>query len=279
MAEIKGINVGVLDLDEIDVGRRVRAVSVSAVNIIAASIEDLGSVTSPIHVRKTKKGYCLIDDAHRLAAAQQLGMSTIPAKVWQCTADQAALMESDANISTAHMPPLELAVSLAARKRTYQKLHPETRQGHAGAKGRWTDEMQRNSSSFASWMADVFQITPRQVRKIIAAGEGLTSDQIRWLREAPKPVTLADLQALSKVDDENRSAVCIKLTNGDAKSVADAVKRLRAPSETPVKDPVETAFKALREAWSRAPKAARKRFLSHEAADIYDFLIAEGMIK
>ncbi len=307
MAPVREIKVIDLPLDEIEVGNRIRMVSPSAVNIIAMSIEDLAVLTDPIHVRKIKNGYRLIDGAHRFAAVKQLGWSSVPTKVWQCTADQAELMESDANISTAHMPPLELAISLAARKRSYQKLHPETRQGHAGAKGRWTDDMQANSSSFASWMGSVLGVTTRQVQKIIAAGEGLTADQIRWLRAAPKPVTQADLQTLAKVpDDTQRSKICISLTNGEAKSAADALKRLSDPASKPVKDPVEEAFKDLREAWSRAPKVARDRFLvtdvkdmafeledawtqasvdnrkaffTANAAELYDFLIAEGMIK
>ncbi|MDX8354325.1 ParB/RepB/Spo0J family partition protein [Cognatiyoonia sp. IB215182] len=280
MKPVKEIKVVDISLDEIEVGNRIRMVSPSAVNVIAMSIEDLAVLTDPIHVRKIKNGYRLIDGAHRVAAVKKLGWSSVPTKVWQCTADQAELMESDANISTTHLPPLELAVSLAARKKTYEKLHPETRRGHAGAAARWSHKVQTTEMSFASWMADLHGVTKRHIERIISAGDQLTSDQIRWLRNAPKQVTMADLQTLAKTgDDSQRSKVCIALNNGEAKSAAAAIKRLRAPSETPDKDPVEQAFTSLRRAWDRAPKAARKRFLSHHASDIYDFLIAEGMIQ
>ena len=69
---------------------------------------------------------------------------------------------------------------------------------------------------------------------------------------------------VERLQPELRDVVA-QLAVGEAKSAGDALKRhLMATGQAPVKvdlDPVEAAFKALREAWSRAPKAAKRRFV------------------
>lgn len=273
MADIKEIRIIDVPLDQVEVGDRVRKVDPSAVNIIAMSITDLGLITSPIHLRKVKGSFRLIDGAHRYSAAVQLGMTEIPAKIWECTADQAELMESDANISTAHTSPLDLAVSLAARKRTYQKLHPETRRGTAGSASRWGHKMQETEMSFASWMGDVYGVTARQVNRIIAAGDNLTPEEVAALREAPQPVKMADLYVISKADPTQRNLVCKALSEGKAKNAASALKSIKSNGvQPPVKDPVEEAFAKLRETWGRAPRAARRRFVETYAEDLAELL-------
>ena len=255
------------------VGDRIRMVSPSAVNIIAMSIEDLGAITSPIHVRKMKTGYRLIDGAHRYAAATKLGLETIPAKVWHCTGDQAELMESDANISTAHMPPLELAVSLAARKKTYQKIHPETRQGYAGAKSRWGHRDQETEMSFASWMADVLGVTARQVTRIIAAGDNLEGIEIQALRGAPKPVKMADLYAISKIGQKyDRVRVCDALGKGKAKNATDALRQIYAKPGDAVRSNADKQLRALDDAFARAGKSARRQFVADHADALRELL-------
>ncbi|MFA8441566.1 ParB/RepB/Spo0J family partition protein [Yoonia sp.] len=305
----KELRVIDMPLDEIEVGNRVRMVSPSAVNIIAMSIEDLGAITSAIHVRKTRTGYRLIDGAHRYAAATKLGHTTIPTKVWECTADQAELMESDANISMAHMQPLELAVSLAARKKTYQKIHPETRQGHAGAKSRWGHKVKETEMSFSSWMADLFGVTPRHISRIIAAGDSLDAEEIRLLRDAPNKLAMSDLQTIGKIEDhKRRRRVCELMAEGKVKNAGAALRQIAPPKAKAAskEDPVEQSLNSLRDAWKRAPKVARDRFVALDVADmaleledawtradadarkafftanaaeLYDFLIVEGMIK
>ncbi|SNS44908.1 ParB/RepB/Spo0J family partition protein [Antarctobacter heliothermus] len=254
-----------LPVDEID---RVTPLREKAVEIIKASVEEVGAIRDPIHVRKARDGYQLIDGRHRLEVARQLGHETISAKVWECTLDQARLMEADANVSFTHMQPLDLAVSLAARKDIYETLHPETARGTAGALAK--HGRQRTNLSFAEFVGDLVGLSPRQVRRIVSAGAALTSDQVRWLRAAPKSPTMSDLQAISKItDDAERAKVCLALSNGEAGTVNAARKAYRQGDVEPApKDPVEEGFQGLMKAWTRAPMAARRRFLDHMSEDI-----------
>ena len=173
------------------------------------------------------------------------------------------LMEVDDNIAGAELTALDTAVFLAERKRLYEKLHPEAKQGFAGAAARWDATDTMSVASFAAATAEKFGLTDRHVRRMVAAGAALSPQEAQQLREAQKPITLKDLQVISKVKPAERREIVAQLVVGEAKSAADALKRhQQATGQAPVKrdlDPVEAAFKALREAWSRAPKSAKQR--------------------
>lgn len=263
---------------DVDARHRLRPVSEAGVESLIASIRELGVMKDAIHVRKRKDGrLALIAGGHRLEAARRLGWETIPAKVWsEVTDDWARLMEIDDNLAGAEMDALDTAVFLADRKRIYEKLHPETvaRTGAALVAARWNTAELSSVVSFATATAQKFGMTDRQVRKIIAAGWALGPDEVSRLRRAPKAVTLADLQALSKAEVTERYHIVAALAEGRARSAAEASRQWRAGPTgapvTPVKDPVEAAFKDLLAAWKRAPMAARKRFLLEQAREVWD---------
>jgi len=266
---------GPVPVAEIEAKNRLRPVSEAGVEALKASIIETGVMKDAIHVRRKKGGVLvLIAGAHRLEAARQLGWAEIEAKVWtDVTDDWSRLMEIDDNLAGAEMGPLDTAVFLAERKAVYERLHPETR--HGG--DRKSVEFQNQADimsvrSFAAATAEKFGISDRHVRRMIEIGSTLSRDEVRWLRAAPAPVRLNDLQALAKIGDaKDRSQVCIRLSNG-AKSAADAWRshRLEAGDEAPVKDPVEEAFIALSKAWARAPMAAKKRFLINHRHEIWE---------
>lgn len=265
--------VSEIRIAEIKVGPRIRPVSESAVQAIQQSVLDIGQITSPIHVRKVKGGYELIDGAHRLEVATRLQHVTIEARVWSCTADEARLMEGDANLATAHLAPLELAVSLAERKRAYLKLHPETAKGFAGAKSRW-DATETNS--FASWMAALFGVTDRQIRNIVSVGEALQPEEVHQLRAAPNALRMNDLMHIGKIGEpDERAEVVAILAAGQAKkaAAAHAAAKARKGLAPPPKSPVEQALKTLREAWLRAPKEAKRRFVKAEFDALEDLVL------
>lgn len=246
-------------------GNRLRPVSSAAVASLIASIGELGVMKDAVHVRKKHDGKLhLIAGAHRLQAAKELGWDQIPAKVWtNVTDDWARLMEVDDNIAGAELTALDTAVFLAERKRLYEKLHPETRAGVAGGLAR--QGLANDIVSFAESSAEKFGLSRRHVERMVAAGAALSPDEAQQLREAQKPITLKDLQVIAKVKPEQRREIVAQLTVGEAKSAGDALKRhLMATGQAPVKvdlDPVEAAFKTLWETWSRAPKAAKRRFV------------------
>lgn len=258
---------------------RLRPVTEAGVESLIASIRETGVMKDAIHVRKKKGGaLVLMAGAHRLEAARRLGWEQVEAKVWaDVTDDWARLIEVDDNLAGAEMNALDTALFLAERKRVYEKLHPETVQkvGAALVAARWHTADIMSVVSFAAATAEKFGVTDRHVRRLVAIGAALSRDEVRWLRAAKAAVTLADLQTLAKLDDEHeRKQVCIALSNGAAPSAAAVLRAHRAPgsgaAEAAAKDPVEAAFKALSQAWGRAPMAAKKRFLFERAAEVWD---------
>lgn len=261
---------------EVHTQGRLRPVSMAAVASLVASITELGVMKDAIHVRKKHNGELhLIAGAHRLQAATEMGWAEVPAKVWtNVTDDWARLMEVDDNIAGAELTALDTAVFLAERKRLYEKLHPEARAaiGSELVAKRWNTADMMSVVSFAAATAEKFGLTDRHVRRMVAAGAALSPQEAQQLREAQKPVTLKDLQVIAKVKPAERREIVAQLVVGEAKSATDALKRhQQATGQAPVKrdlDPVEAAFKALREAWSRAPKAAKQRFVEQQYGEL-----------
>lgn len=258
-----------IPLADIDVGQRIRPVSETALESLLASIRETGHMADEIHVRKVPGGqHVLIAGGHRLEAAKRLEWPTIRAKVWKCSGQWARLWELDDNLAHAELDTLELATFLASRKALFHKMHPESAGGKAGAAARWEDAT--DIVSFASTIAEKRGISERHVRRLTSAGEALTPDQKRRLRDAPKAPTLADLTALAKEGDEAaRSHAITAFSNGDAKSVKAA---LAARQNKPVKNPVQTAHEGLLNAFRRAPMAAKRAFVRDYADDLAQLL-------
>lgn len=256
---------------EVETGTRLRPVSEAGVEAILASITELGVMKDAIHVRKTKTGLVLIAGGHRLEAARRLGWDEVPAKVWRCSKRWAQLMEVDDNLASAELNALDTAVFLAERKRLYEELHPETKAGVAGGLAR--HGLATDTVSFAKTTAEKFGLSARHVERLVAAGAILSKDEVRWLRSAPRPVSVRDLQALSRMEDTHeRSQVCIALSNGTAKTASQAQGVVRGGDEEAVQHPTDAQFNALRSAWSRACVAARARFVEAHEADLAAYL-------
>lgn len=270
MREPRLVQTGPVPVAEVDDSKRLRPVSEAGVESLIASVAELGVMKDPVHVRRVKSGaLVLIAGGHRLEAARRLGWEEIEAKVWtDVTDDWARLMEIDDNLAGAEMNALDTAVFLAERKRVYEKLHPETKHGVAGAIARWDAS---DIVSFASATAEKFGVSRRHIERLVAAGTKLGTDEVRQLRGAPRPVTLKDLTEISKIANPvERYDVVARLSQGSDKSAAAARKSLSQDAGTtpPPKDPVEEAFQQLLKAWSRAPMAAKRRFADELSGEI-----------
>ncbi|SNS87378.1 Chromosome segregation protein Spo0J, contains ParB-like nuclease domain [[Luteovulum] sphaeroides subsp. megalophilum] len=273
MKEPKLLSTGRVPVAEIETKGRLRPVSEAGVESLLASIRETGVMKDAIHIRKKKDGLHLIAGGHRLEAARRLGWPDIEAKVWtDVTDDWARLMEIDDNLAGAEMNALDTAVFLAARKAVYERLHPETKQatGATLAAKRWNPADIVSVASFATATAEKFGLTDRHVRRMISAGSALGPDQVRALRQAPRPVSLKDLTDIAKITQAtDRYAVVERLSSGRAKSAADALRSLRqGADEGGIKSPVDEALAAILKAWKRAPAAARRRFVVDQHADL-----------
>ncbi|MBP0483971.1 ParB/RepB/Spo0J family partition protein [Sagittula salina] len=278
-----------LPLDEIGLGDRLRPVSPAGVEALKASIRDLGVIKDAIHVRKIKKtgAYVLLAGGHRLTAARALrdegmaGMDPIKVVCWSCNDDFAKLMEIDDNLAGAELTPLDTAVFLAERKKVYEKLHPETRaQVGAGLVAkRWDTAETISVVSFAESVSERLGCTPRHVRSFVRAGEALSGGDARRLRSAPRPVTLADLVELSKITHSGeRIHVVDALAQGRARNATAARAQYRSDlGEGPApKDATDAGHARLKDAWTRANKAARRRFLEDLGTEVRALLDEMG---
>lgn len=262
-------------LADVNARQRLRPVSDAGVQAILASVEEIGRIKDPIHVRKSKKGLTLLAGGHRLGAYAALGETEADAWVWSgITDDHARLIEIDDNLAGAEMCPLDTAVFLAERKRVYERLHPETKRGGDRKSVEFQNQTDIESvRSFVNTTAEKFGLSERHIRRLVEAGEKLGVDSAR-LRAAPRPVALKDLIEIAKVGEvSERYAIIDALIEGTAKSAAEARRTWKAAEgglESVVKDPVETAFIALSKAWARAPMAAKKWFLMRHRSEVWE---------
>jgi ParB family transcriptional regulator, chromosome partitioning protein len=265
-----------LPVSDIIVAQRLRPFAEAEVLALVDLIAEFGQ-TTPILVRRTKKGFVLVDGLHRLEATKRAGLETIPVRAYRMTDEDAQLLETSQNL-VGGLSPLDDVVFLAAWKRAHLAKHPDTAQGVAGALAK--HGLQANSSSFAEIVASKRAVSVRQVQKIIAAGEKLGPDSAR-LRHAKKQITLADLIEISKIGQPTeRYDVVDALIEGKAKSAADARRAWALKErggEAPVKDPVEEAFTALAKAWARAGAVSRRRFVTAHFDDLNWMLEDEAL--
>ncbi|AZV77961.1 hypothetical protein EBB79_08675 [Parasedimentitalea marina] len=99
------------------------------------------------------------------------------------------------------------------------------------------------------------------------------------MREAPRKVQFTDLEQIAKCGDaSDRANICRALGNGSAKSSKEILARKKSPG-TAVKDPVEAASGKLNDAYSRAPKEARRRFAQDHSDELLELLGEDVSIK
>lgn len=247
---------------------RLRPISEAKVAALMQVIGE-GVFLGAITVRRAGKVNTLIDGGHRLEAMRRLGRETIRADVLDCSASEARQLEVTGNL-TAGMTPIQDAIFLGVYQAEYEKLHPETKGGVAGALAR--HGVQTTNLTFAELVAETRQISPRQVQRIVAAGRSLTRDERDALQSVSHRIAISEIEKLGKIGDQPMRARAVEALL-EGKKVAAAIRAAKAEEsglEGVVKDPVEEAFIALSKAWARAPMAAKKRFLMQYRSEVWE---------
>lgn len=258
-----------LNISDITIGERLRPVDECHLSVLMQLIREHG-FTSPILVRRVRDGFELVDGAHRLTAMSRLKHESISVYAVRCTNAEARSLEAGQNL-VGGMSPLDDALFLAAYAQAYEERYPETKQGTAGALAK--HDLATELSSFADVIAGTRGITPRQARKIAAAGRRISREEADKLRAAPRQVTLKDVDRIGRIADAGtRGSVIKMLSEGTAKSAEKALKAQTSEPGAAVEDPVKQAVKRLSDAWSRAPKEARRRFVAQESAGLFNLL-------
>lgn len=264
-----------LPISDIQVEERLRTASAPAVASIVSSIQEVGGILQPLLVRRIKGGYRLMDGLHRLTAAKEAGLKEVPVQVTECTNDEAIRIEVDANVAGAPLTPLDMAVFLAEHKKLYELENPEATRAYKAAHAKNSDHTDKMSvRSFAANAAEVFGKGERQIFRLISVGEKLSREEIAQLRNAPNRVQFKDLEHIAKCSKQaDRSTICAALGSGEAKSAKEVLNRKGAPGQ-PTQSTPEAQAEKLSEAFDRASKAARLKFV-RSYMDVLADLLAE----
>ncbi len=269
MREARLIKTAEIPLDDIDASARLRPVNDASVEALMASIETLGRMKDEIHVRKVAhqdNRLVLIAGGHRLEAAKRLGWETIAAKVWDCADDWARLLEIDDNLAHGELSTIELSVFLVERKRVYEKLYPETKQG--GNRGnQHTGGRQNDIMSFCQSTAEKRSLTTRQIERYIKAGERLSNLEIRDLYQINP--SQADLLALAEVDNvAERKLYMDSVLKGEAKNLKKAISQARPKDKLSEKEQDERDLSGLNEAFKRASMRTKRAFVEENSEEL-----------
>ncbi|AUC54270.1 chromosome partitioning protein ParB [Sagittula sp. P11] len=265
-----------LKIADIEVSGRLRPASEAGVAALVTSYAEVGPL-HPVHVRKMpKQRWRLMTGLHRLTAHREMGWDEIDVVAWQCNDAYATMMEIDDNLAGSELSILDTAVFLAARKETYETLHPETKAttGADLAAKRWDASDSVSLASFTATTAEKIGKSKRQVERLVRAGFAVRG-HAHQLRKAPRPVSLADMMQIAKIDEvTERYFVIEQLETGAAPSAAVARKKFGSQNgkERAPLDATDAAFSRLLDAWTRAPKAARRRFIEERGGEVQQLL-------
>lgn len=255
------------DIDRINVGERLRAVDPDHVAVIADSIRQCGRVLQPVAITQTLAGdWMLVAGAHRLAAARMVGHTEIPVVIHEeLNGLQAKLIEIDENLLRHELNPLDRAVFLAERKRVYEKMHPETKNGAQGGKGGKTNE--NDTMSFSKDAAEKIGLNPRTIERSVRIATSLSPEVRKNLVGTELSKNQSELLLLAKQEpDAQVKIVELILDQKDGvKSVKAAIERTSGKPKM-VADTTQAEIKKLMDAWRHSGLTARRTFVRELSA-------------
>lgn len=250
-------------IDQIDASERLREISEAHAQVIAASMLEHESAggrrqLQPIELVQRGDGYRLVFGAHRLRAHQINRWDEIDAEIVTLTDAGLRLREIDENLIRHELTALDRARFLAERKRLYEAVHPETKNG--------SNQHTRGSAimanpSFGDDIAEKTGLSYRTVARAVALIDNLAPTAIDRLRDTPLASNQAALEALSKQPHERQLAALDHLfaAENPAPSVNAAFDRIDGKV---VKPAAELKVSKLIDQWGRLGAKERAEFLT-----------------
>ena len=231
-----------LELDQIDLGQRLRTVNAGTVQHLAESMKIHG-LQYPIQVRMDGDRYALVSGAHRLQAARHLAWPHIEAFVLDLLDDDTlALLEIDENLMRAELNPLDRGVFLARRKEIYERLYPETRRG--GDRRSSTFQGQNDDGTHRGFVAETASFTPFSpwtIRRALRIGEKIVPELREELAITAIAYREGDLFTISGLDDDEQQLVLEDLQTAEyeVRRLSDIHPRREPEEEEPPEEPPE----------------------------------------
>lgn len=179
-------NIVLLDPNEVFVPEnRFRKLNEKFVKQLAESINKSGQ----LQIIRVDKNGNLIDGNHRLEACRLLKIKVKAEIVDSYDNDILELEEIDTNLVRNELTVREKEDHLAERKRLYEKLFPETKQGGAGKGG-------NDVKSFTEDTAEKLNVSKKTVERAVKRAEN-ASEEVKDARDN-KEISSADMDAIIK---------------------------------------------------------------------------------
>ncbi len=249
-----------ISLDLIDVPpNRLRPADPDYVNLYADKLND-GEEAPPIDIRPRDDEpgrYWLVAGLHRLCSHALVERAAISSRILMIGETEARLREIGENLHRAELSALDRALNLAELKRVREEQHPETKHG---GKRRGKVQVAESATRFSADAAARTGLSERSIQQAVALADALSPKAIELIRETYLTDHASDLQALSRLSDDEQVRAVRSIASGKAKTLKEAVPALgRGDSKA---DTDEAAFQKLIDGWSRANTKVRRRFLA-----------------
>lgn len=228
-----------INVNGIGYADRLRQLDHDNVARIASSMRQVGLI-NPITLRPQKgTGYWLIAGLHRLEAAKQLGWESIPAIIVDTSDTEARLAEIDENLMRGELSAAERAIHIAERKRLYEAVHPETRNGTNQHSGRVRKVCEPSSERFTSDTAKKTGTSERKVQLDASRGEKIKNIAQVVGTSLDKG---EELDALAKLPLSQQAILIGRASKGERVSAKPVAKQLaRAEKEQELAEKTITA--------------------------------------
>jgi hypothetical protein len=236
---------------------RLRSLRPEVVDALAKSMKKQG-LLQPIVLRKAATGFYLVAGHHRYHAAKKLKWEAIRAQIfpdWE--ADEALLAEIDENLIRADLSPTERAAHQAARKKVYQRAHPETKKGGDRQTPRAKKLSAKSALSFAEDTAAKTGKSKRSIETDVARADAIGDEALSLVMGSSLDKG-TELDALAKMPEPERQAIISRAASGEAVSALQ-----EAAAQTPRSGYFDLCrtWKSFRSAWLRASPAGKETFI------------------
>lgn len=246
-----------IPLDLIDVDDRLRPEDAAYVEILAASMAEVGQIEAiELRPNPAKPGrFLLTAGLHRLRAVERNGWTSINAKIVERGPDEARLVEIDENLMRRELGALDRAIFLAERKRVWEAMYPETAHGKApkSLKNQGGNKVAKMATRFSKEVEERTGLSERTVRRAVALAADLSPEIVRLIRGSYLENHAADLEKLRDLPFDEQLEAAQNLASGKIKRLREHRPPARLPAD-------EAQFQKLLDHWSRASTKARRRF-------------------
>ena len=263
-----------LELDLIDLGKRLRTVNGGTVQYLAESMK-LHGLQYPIQVRMDGDRYALVSGAHRVQAARFLAWPHIEAFVLDLLDDDTlALLEIDENLMRAELNPLDRGLFLSRRKEIYERLYPETRRGGDRRSSDFQDQNADGSQQgFVAATASFTPFSPWTIRRALRIGDKITPELREELAMTPIAHREGDLFTISGMDADEQDTLLrdLQSANYEVEALSDVYPRRehdQPPDEAPdpaagaESSPEKTTLERLQKLWIAASAEEQEEFIA-----------------